>query len=105
IGGAPPASNFLLAASSFNAPPNEQLELLALNAGVATAAGQFAESASFERGNALLLAASGPTLAVGLVRGTNDSAFVDAQANTTLFAGIVGGTNDALHLWQFVAAP
>src|ERR1017187_9694840 len=51
--GAAPAYNYLLVASSLNNAPAERLDLLSISAGVATAAGQFAESGSFERGNAL----------------------------------------------------
>jgi hypothetical protein len=106
-GGVPPAFNSLLCASSFNAAPDERLDLFALNAGMATPAGPFAESASFERGNALTLAANGPTLVVGLVRGTNDGAFLKAEltSRTNSIASLTGGTNDTLHLWQFSNAP
>jgi hypothetical protein len=82
-GGAAPAYNYLLAASSLNNIPAERLDLMSINAGTTTAAGQFAETASFERGNALPLSISPATFAVGLVRGTNDT----------------------LHIWQFTNSP
>ena len=84
LGAAPPAYNFLLAASSFNAPPNERLDLLGLNAGVATPNGQFNESGRFDRPNALDLGTNYPTLSAGIAR---------------------GATNDTLDIWQFTNAP
>ncbi len=83
LGGVAPAYNYLLAASSLNNSPAERLDLMSINAGFATAAGQFTETASFERGNALPLSISPATLAAGLVRGTNDT----------------------LHIWQFTNSP
>ena len=83
LGGVPPAYNYLLAASSLNNAPAERLDLMSISAGIATAAGQFAETASFERGNALPLSITPATFAAGLVRGTNDT----------------------LHLWQFTNSP
>jgi Tol biopolymer transport system component len=83
FGGAAPAYNYLLVASSLNNAPAERLDLLSISAGVATAAGQFAESGSFERGNALPLSVTPATFAAGLVRGTNDT----------------------LHVWQFTNTP
>src|ERR1039457_980817 len=83
LGGATPAYNYLLVASSLNNAPAERLDLLSISAGVATPAGQFAESSSFERGNALPLSVTPATFAAGLVR----------------------GTNDALHVWQFTNSP
>jgi hypothetical protein len=83
LGGVAPAYNYLLAASSLNDSPAERLDLMSISAGIATAAGQFAETASFERGNALPLSISPATFAAGLVRETNDT----------------------LHLWQFTNSP
>ena len=83
LGGVAPAYNYLLAASSLNNAPAERLDLMSISAGIAAAAGQFAETASFERGNALPLSITPATFAAGLVRGTNDT----------------------LHLWQFTNSP
>src|ERR1035437_4000789 len=83
LGGVAPAYNYLLAASSLNNSPAERLDLMSISAGIAAAAGQFAETASFERGNALPLSITPATFAAGLVRGTNDT----------------------LHLWQFTNSP
>ena len=82
----PPAPQFsaLLVASSLNEAPSERLDIVTnFNIGVTASAGQWPESGSFERANALPLLPNGPTLATGLVR----------------------GTHDALHLWQFTNAP
>ena len=83
LGGMPPAYNYLLVASSLNSPPPERLDLLALNSGSASPAGEFPESGPFARGKALQLSLLPGTFAAGLVR----------------------GTNDALHVWQFTNAP
>jgi hypothetical protein len=83
LAGVAPAYNYLLAASSFNSPSAERLDLLALNSGSASPAGQFPEGGPFVRGNALQLSLLPGTFAAGLVR----------------------GSNDALHVWQFTNAP
>ncbi len=83
LGAAPPAYNDLLAASFDNNASSDQIELLGLSAGLATPAGQFAATGTFERGNALQLSAAAPSFATGLARGSND-----------VFA-----------LWQFTNAP
>ena len=83
LGGVAPAYNYLLAASSLNNSPAERLDLMSISAGIATAAGQFAETGSFERGNVLPLSISPATFAAGLARGSNDT----------------------LHLWQFTNSP
>ncbi|HEY3860681.1 MAG TPA: hypothetical protein VGO59_02230 [Verrucomicrobiae bacterium] len=84
LGGAAPAYNFLLVASSLNPPPQKRLDLLGLNSGAASPVGQYPETGSFDRPNALPLPSNGPTLAAGLVR---------------------GGTNDSLDIWQFTNSP
>ena len=73
LGGSPPAYHRLLVASSANAPPEERLDLLRINSGVATALGQFAESGPFDRGNSLQFSGSSVTFAAGLVRGVSDT--------------------------------
>lgn len=81
----PPAPPYgtLLVASAFNDSPAERLDVVTnFNIGVTVSTGQYPETGSFERANALPLV-GGPTLAVGLVRGTNDT----------------------LHLWQFTNSP
>ena len=83
LGVAPPAYNSLLATSLLNNAPAERLDLLSISAGAAASAGQFAESGSFERGNALPLSVTPATFAAGLAR----------------------GSNDALHVWQFTNSP
>jgi hypothetical protein len=80
----PPPGGTLLIASSLNDTPVERLDVINnFNLGANSSAGQVAETGSFERANALALATNGPTCAVGLVRGTNDT----------------------LHVWQFTNAP
>jgi len=83
LGGSPPAYNDLLAASSDNSGSAELLDLMGINAGVGTEAGQYGESGPFDRGNALQLSVTPATFAAGLVR----------------------GSNDMLDIWQFTNAP
>ncbi|HEX4121443.1 MAG TPA: hypothetical protein VH619_12550 [Verrucomicrobiae bacterium] len=82
-GGAAPAYNDLLAASSDNAGGAEKLDLLGIVAGVGTETGQYGENGPFDRGNAVQLAVTAATYAAGLVRGSNDT----------------------LDIWQFTNAP
>jgi Tol biopolymer transport system component len=66
----------LVVASSLNDAPAERLELLMLNAGGVTTSLQqtsVSESGVFERLNELQLGAGTPSVAVGLVRGSNDT--------------------------------
>jgi hypothetical protein len=72
LGGTPPAYNDLLTASSDNSDSAELLDLMSINAGVGTEAGQYGESGPFDRGNALQLSVTPATFAAGLVRGSND---------------------------------
>jgi WD40-like Beta Propeller Repeat len=82
---APPSGGlpFLLVASSLNDAPAERLDL-AQWTGAPVYYGQFAETGSFDRANALDINSNTATFAVGVVRGQ---------------------TNDALHLWQFTNSP
>ena len=84
FGSPPPPFGTLLVASSLNDAPAERLDIITnFPIGFASSAGQFPETGSFERANALPITTSGPTFAAGLVR----------------------GTNDALHIWQFTNSP
>jgi len=79
----PPFSS-LLVASSLNDSPAERLDIVTnFPIGFSSSAGQFPETGSWQRPNAVPLASNGVTLAAGLLR----------------------GTNDVLHLWQFTNAP
>ena len=69
----PPQFNSLVVASSLNDPPSERLEPVSLFLGVPSLSGQFNESGSFQRGNAIQFDTNGPTFAAGLVRGDSDS--------------------------------
>ena len=79
----PPPGGTLLIASSLNDAPAERLDLVNdFSVGANSSAGQVAETGSFERANAISFATNGPTLAVGLVRGTNDTLDVWQFTNT-----------------------
>lgn len=82
-GGAAPAYNSLLAASSDNNASAELLDLMGVSAGAASEISQFGETGPFDRGNAVQLTITPATFAAGLVR----------------------GPTDALHLWQFTNLP
>jgi hypothetical protein len=85
FGSPPPLFSTLLIASSLNDPPPERLDIVTnFPIGFASSAGQFPETGSFERANALPIFTNGPTFAAGIARGV---------------------TNDTLHLWQFTNAP
>jgi hypothetical protein len=84
----PPVYNDLLVASSNNDDSAEFLDLMSINAGVGTEKGQYQETGPFDRGNAIQLSMPSPL-----------------QPSPTLAAGIVRGTNDTLHVWQFTNTP
>jgi Tol biopolymer transport system component len=83
FGGAGSAFDNLLTASSFNDGPSERLDMTGFLQGVPSIDGQFNESGSFARPNALRFGTNTFDFAIGLVRGTNDT----------------------LHVWQFTNAP
>jgi hypothetical protein len=84
FGSPPPAYSALLVASMLNDPPAERIDIVTnFPIGLNPSAGQFPETGPFGRANALPISSNGPTFAVGLVRGTNDT----------------------FHLWQFTNAP
>ncbi len=85
FGSPPPPFSTLLIASSLNDPPPERLDIVTnFPIGFASSAGQFPETGSFERANALPIFTNGPTLCRR--HGARP-------------------TNDALHLWQFTNSP
>ena len=81
-GGAAPAYNDLLAASSDNAGSAEKLDLIGISAGVGTETGQYGESGPLDRGNALQLSVTTATFAAGIVRGSNDTLDIWQFTNT-----------------------
>ncbi len=107
--GTPPSPlNFLLVASSFNPPPGEELDLLDLNSSGA-AVGQFNETGSFDRPNALQLDTNGPTLAAGIVRGTNDTLdiwqFTNSPDVLVALSNLPPGSDYALGVFNGEALP
>ena len=103
-GGAAPPYNSLLAASSFNTPKAELLDLLSLNSGAATPAGEFSESGPFDQGNALQLAPVPGTLAAGIISvATNESVTIYTPAGDGVTNFVA--TNTTLDIWQFTNNP